>query len=134
MFHPLVAVLLAGCDVTDPQGTMTLQIAGTVLSAASGLPIANARVELGYPAVGCGAGTVQNFGARLAETDVAGRYTHRYSNPCQQPFRESSYSSENCGAILLGATADGYAAARGTSRIRCVAEVQFVNFVLDPTS
>src|SRR2546422_8082960 len=123
MLHPLVAVLLAGCGVTEPEGPMTLQIAGTVVSAASGLPIANARVELGYPAVGCGAGTVQDFGARATETDVAGRYTHQYDNPCQVPFREEAYSSRNCGGISLRASAAGYAVAYGAPRIRCVAEV-----------
>ncbi|MGH7567798.1 MAG: hypothetical protein ACREL9_02335 [Gemmatimonadales bacterium] len=132
MSLPLVAVLLADCGVTEPEGPITLQIAGTVVSAGSGLPIANARVELGYPSVGCGAGTVQDAGVRTTETDAAGRYTHRYDNPCQVPFPEGGYSGINCGGISLHASATGHAAAYSATRIRCVAEVQLITFTLYP--
>jgi hypothetical protein len=130
MPHPFVAVLIASCGLTEPEGPMTLQVAGTLVSAASGLPIANAQVVLGYPAVGCGAGTVQDFGSRATESDAAGRYAHRYDNPCQVPFREEV--SRNCGGISLRASAPGYADPRGATGIRCAAQVQLVNFVLDP--
>lgn len=103
-----------GNGVTDSDPELVIRISGTVYSAATQAPIEGAEVELWSSDFG-----FLGFRGR-ATTDAAGTYSLEVTSTCLEMMNK----------VLL-AKEDHFRTVE-SGEVRCIAEVQIVNFVLLP--
>lgn len=127
----LLAALLTACEglsLAAPEGEATLQVQGTVRDAASGAPVANAKVAI----------VVGWSDLATARTDTEGRYslTHRLKHVARdREFRDSCHIwlNDTAHSVTMDVEATGYpswAALEASAVLRCTDELQTMHFRL----
>lgn len=132
----LLIALLAGCEgisLAAPEGEVTLQVQGTVRDAASGAPIANAKVAVVRLAYGW-------TDLASVRTDAEGRYslTHHLRHVAtDEEFRDSCtiWHNDTSTSVGMHVQASSYSmwaadGMNGVPMLRCTNELQTMHFQL----